>query len=175
MFILKNFKLIQLFFMIHIFLFSFSASAANEIIYKVLKCHDGDTCQLQSPDNMKLKIRLIGIDAPEVSNRNNKVNQPFGIESKEYLNHLIKGKSVTLKNYATDPYGRSLSEIFLVKTNVNLKMVNEGMAEIYKGKMEKSLNIRLYIEAENKAKKRKIGIWSLSNYQSPKDFRNSRK
>ncbi|MBX9838319.1 MAG: thermonuclease family protein [Silvanigrellaceae bacterium] len=152
-------------------LFSQAAFAATEVKYKVLKCHDGDTCQVLSSDNMKLKIRLIGIDAPEVTNRKNKVNQPYGLESKDFINNLIKGKSVTLKNYATDPFGRSLSEIFLEKLNVNLKMVDSGMAEVYKGKMDKNFDVTPYLEAEKKAKKEKIGIWSLPNYQSPKDFR----
>lgn len=175
---MKSIKITTLFRYIIIlkaFLFSFYVHAATEMNYKVLKCHDGDTCQVLSPDNMKIKIRLIGIDAPEVSNRKNKINQPYGIESKEFINNLIKGKSVTLKIYATDPFGRSLSEIFLEKLNVNLKMIDSGMAEVYKGKMEKNFDITPYIEAEKKAKKEKVGIWSLSNYQSPKEFRTTHK
>ena len=49
------------------------------------------------------------------------------------------------------------------------------MAEVYKGKMEKNFDITPYIEAEKKAKKEKVGIWSLSNYQSPKEFRTTHK
>ena len=156
-------------------LIPFYSYALNSISYTVLGCHDGDTCRVRSPDNITLKIRLIGIDAPEVSNKKNKDNQLYGKESKEFINNLIKGKSVTLKNYATDQYGRNLSEIFLEKENVNLKMVESGMAEVYKGKSDKKLDIEIYQEAEKKAKKSKLGIWSLPNYQSPKDYRNSHK
>lgn len=156
-------------------LFTSLSYALIPISYTVLNCHDGDTCRIRSPDNVTLKIRLIGIDAPEVANRKNKENQAYGKESKEYINNLIKGKSVTLKNYATDQYGRNLSEIFFNKENVNLKMIEFGMAEVYKGKNDKNLNLETYQEAEKKAKKNKIGIWSLSNYQSPKDYRNSHK
>lgn len=157
------------------FFIPFTAHTLTPISYTVLNCHDGDTCRVRSPDNITLKIRLIGIDAPEVSNKKNKENQTYGKESKEYINNLIKGKLVTLKNYATDQYGRNLSEIFLDKENVNLKMIETGMAEVYKGKSDKNLDIEVYQEAEKKAKKNKIGIWSLSNYQSPKDYRSSHK
>jgi micrococcal nuclease len=153
----------------------FISHALSSISYTVLNCHDGDTCRVRSPDNITLKIRLIGIDAPEVSNKKNKDNQLYGKESKEYINNLIKGKSVTLKNYATDQYGRNLSEIFLDKENINLNMVTMGMAEVYKGKSDKNLDVEIYHDAEKKAKKNKIGIWSLSNYQSPKDYRSSHK
>jgi micrococcal nuclease len=153
----------------------FTSEALTPISYTVLNCHDGDTCRMRSSDNITLKIRLIGIDAPEVANKKSKKSQTYGKESKEYINNLIKGKLVTLKNYDTDQYGRNLSEIFLDKENVNLKMIEKGMAEVYKGKSDKKLNIEIYQETEKKAKKSKIGIWSLPNYQSPKDYRSSHK
>ncbi|WGL60721.1 thermonuclease family protein [Pigmentibacter sp. JX0631] len=149
--------------------------AEKEINYSVLNCHDGDTCQLKSPDNLKLKIRLIGIDAPEVANRKNKNSQPMGEESKIFINQLIKGKTVTLKNYATDPFGRALAEIYFSKENVNIKMVESGMAEVYHGKMVKEFDVSPYLTAEKTAKDKKIGIWSLKNYQSPKEFRSTKK
>ncbi|APJ04485.1 thermonuclease family protein [Silvanigrella aquatica] len=162
-------------FILQILLMCFQIQAVENPSYKVINCHDGDTCKLRSTDNLILKIRLIGIDAPEVSNRKNKDNQQYGKESTDYLNNLIKNKTVQLKNYASDAYGRNLSEIFLNKENINLKMIENGMAEVYKGKKEKEFNIDFYIEAEKKAQKNKLGIWSLKNYQSPKDYRNSHK
>lgn len=160
-------------FFAQIFLSSFVASALNTIPYVVLNCHDGDTCRLRSADNVTLKVRLIGIDAPEVSNKHDKTGQPLGLKSKEYINNLIKGKTVTLKSYATDPYGRNLSEIFLDKKNINLSMIEEGMAEVYRGKSDKNFDVEIYFETENVAKKNKKGIWSLSNYKSPKEYRDS--
>lgn len=149
--------------------------ATTEIQYVVLNCHDGDTCQVKSPDNLKLKIRLIGIDAPEVANRKNKESQPMGEDSKKFINQTIKGKTVTLKNYATDPFGRALAEIFFNKDNINLKMVEMGLAEVYQGKMVKEFNLSPYLTAEQNAKNKKIGIWSLKNYQSPKEYRSAKK
>ncbi len=175
---MRNFSFITIFryiFLFQIYSIPLTSNALISISYTVLNCHDGDTCRILSPDNLALKIRLIGIDAPEVSSKKTKENQPYGKESKKYINDLIKGKRITLKNYATDQYGRNLSEIFLDKENVNLKMVETGMAEVYKGKSDKKLDIETYHKAENEAKKNKIGIWSLPNYQSPKDYRNSHK
>lgn len=172
----KNFvSFLHYFLFLQTLLIPFASYALNSNFYTILNCHDGDTCRVRSSDNIVLKIRLIGIDAPEVSNKKNKDNQPYGKESKTFINNLIKGKSVTLKNYGTDQYGRNLSEIFLGKNNINLKMVEMGMAEVYSGKIEKNFKIEIYQETEKKTKKNKLGIWSLANYQSPKDYRNSHK
>lgn len=167
---LKNFFILTL-----LSAFTTASYAAIEIQYVVLNCHDGDTCQVKSPDNLKLKIRLIGIDAPEVANRKNKESQPMGEDSKKFINQTIKGKTVTLKNYATDPFGRALAEIFFNKDNINLKMVEMGLAEVYQGKMVKEFNLSPYLTAEQNAKNKKIGIWSLKNYQSPKEYRSAKK
>lgn len=166
---------LKIFSVIPLILYSGYSFASEVVFYKVINCHDGDTCRLKGFDNINLKVRLIGIDAPELATKKENKYQPYAKESKEYLNNLIKGKQVSLKNYASDPYGRNLSEIFLDKDNINLKMLSAGMAEVYQGKSVKSLDISSYLEAERKAKSNKIGIWSQKNYQSPRDFRNAKK
>ncbi|WP_186647415.1 thermonuclease family protein [Fluviispira vulneris] len=147
---------------------------AKDFTYFVVNCHDGDTCRVRSSDNINIKIRLIAIDAPEVAHGQVKKGQAFGNESKNYLNSLIKGKKVELKNYSEDHFGRNLSEIFIDNINVNIKMIENGMAEVYRGKLNASLNLEKYFSAEKKAKKLKIGIWSLLNYESPSLWRKNK-
>lgn len=164
-------------FLISLFLFPISQNsfADNKITYVVVSCYDGDTCRLRASDNLNVKVRLIGIDAPEVASIKSKKGQEFSEKSKQFINSYIRGKVVNLKNYSQDHYGRNLAEIFLNGVNVNLKMVKEGMAEVYRGKVDKDFNIEPYLKAEENAKKLKIGIWSLKNYQSPSDWRRSGK
>ena len=83
---------------------------------------------------MKLKIRLIGIDAPEVANRKNKTSQPMGEESKNYINQLIKNKTVTLKIILLILFGRSLSEIYFNNENINLKWYKQEWQKFIMGK-----------------------------------------
>ena len=49
---------------------------------------DGDTIRAEATGE-EIKIRLVEIDAPEI-------NQPFGAQSKNYLNRLLNEKDVTL-------------------------------------------------------------------------------
>ena len=40
-------------------------------------------------------------------------------------------------------------------------MVQAGMAEVYHGKMVKEFDVAPYLKAEQEAKNKKLGIWSL--------------
>lgn len=142
--------------------------------YTVVACNDGDTCRLKSADNTQVKVRLVGIDAPEMGKKNKKKKkdgQPGGTEAKDFLNNLVVGKTVTLRSYGSDPYGRNLAEIIINSEPANLRMVSEGWAEVYRGKTPKGFDIAPYQAAQTNAMKNKKGVWGLENYESPKDFR----
>lgn len=166
-------------------LFSLILPMSNEALAKgffhkssseffVTHCHDGDTCRLKTSDNLSIKVRLIGMDAPEVTYRRKK-GQPFGKRSRDFINELIKGKKVTLKTYGLDVYGRNLAEIYLGSKNINVEMVTAGLAEIYYGKKDQGVNYIPYEKAQKTAKEEKRGIWSLEHYMSPKDWRHRKK
>lgn len=60
--------------------------AAESITGKVVSVHDGDTLTALDASNVQHKIRLHGIDAPEIG-------QPFGAKSRDRLAGLAKGKT----------------------------------------------------------------------------------
>ena len=81
-------------------------------------------------------------------------------------------KSVEVKSYGTDRYGRTLGVVFVGDKNVNLEMVKVGLAEVYRGKPAKGLDLKPYRNAEAEAKKAGVGKWSLGyKYISPKEWR----
>ena len=155
---------------------NFSAQAFQEnsaqpiALYTVVSCNDGDTCRLTTPDNITIKVRLVGIDAPEFKGKK-KNNQPMSEESKNFLNNLVKGKKVKLNSYGTDGFNRNLAELLVDDKIANLELVKSGLAEVYRGRPPKGFSLKNYELAEKEAKDEKKGVWSLSNYQSPKDFR----
>ena len=101
--------------------------------YKVTRVVDGDTIKV-SRDGTTINVRLVGIDAPETSKRKNEPGQPFSRKSTKHLASLVLNKSVTVKSYGTDRYGRTLGVVFVGDLNVNLEMVKVGLAEVYRGK-----------------------------------------
>lgn len=140
---------------------------------EIKHCHDGDTCHVVAETGLWFNVRLAGIDAPEVGRygRKKTSGQPLGGESRDALSNLIvKRPNVLVRQVDLDPFNRPVVEIYLGSDNINLKMLEMGMAERYQGKT-KRIDRDKYDAAENNARLSKQGIWSLSNYKSPKAWR----
>lgn len=82
---------------------------------------DGDTIE-----SNKTSIRLLGINTPERG-------EYFYEEAKEFLEQEILNKTVALKygKERYDKYQRVLAYVFLDNTNINLLLVENGLANIY--------------------------------------------
>lgn len=146
---------------------------------KVYHCNDGDTCRVQIANAMWMNVRLAGIDAPEVAKgrgQQKKGGQPYADEAKAYLNKRLQQQNVIVRQVDLDPFNRPVVEITLAaeKQPINLELIATGHAEMYRGKT-KRLNRELYAQAEEQAKQRKLGIWALSDYQSPSTYRQLQK
>jgi len=116
---------------------------------------------------------LLGIDSPESE-------QLFGNESSLYLKKILNGKSVTIisrpdknKPYTLGFYKRVIGKVILNNRDINLEMIEKGMAWHFK-KYKKSQPIEdrySYNEAENNARKKNIGLWSIKNPLPPWKWR----
>ena len=131
---------------------------------------DGDSVTALSDNNTKLRLRLLGIDAPEVAH-NGKPGQPLGEEARDYLDHLIGGKTIRVDAYGPDQYNRVLGVIWDDQVNVNLLMVAMGYAEIYRGAPCRAYCGELE-KAEVKARGDRVGMWAQGERcESPREFR----
>ncbi len=146
------------------------SSTIDKSKFKVTKVFDGDTVQVQGQD-LEFRIRMVAIDAPETGGSRKK-GQPYSQNAKEILRQLIQGKKVRLKQYGTGGYNRILAEIFSQGRNINLTMIRQGLAEVYRGRLPKNLDAAPYKKAQAYARRRRIGMWSQGKaYKSPKTWR----
>jgi len=123
-----------------------------------------------TPNGTKLRLRLLGIDAPEIAH-GGKPGQPYGDEARQYLDHLIGGKIVQVEAHGPDQYKRVLAVIFDDQVNVNLLMVAMGYAEVYRGAPCQAYCEDLY-RAEVKARRDRVGMWAQgARYESPRAYR----
>jgi len=104
-----------------IFLFPFFAGCIGEEHY-VVKVIDGDTIELDGGE----RVRLVGINTPEKG-------EPCYDEARLFLEGIVLGKRVSVVNYGRDRYGRMLGEIYASGKNVNLLLLEEGLAVSYYG------------------------------------------
>ena len=151
-----------------LFTFSLSSFAGQ---FKVIGVYDGDTISVIE-NGKEITIRLVGIDAPEISHKQDLPGQPFCLKAKEYLSSLVLDQTVRIKFYGKDASGKSMGEIFAEKVNINIEMLHAGLAEVYRGTPASNLEISTYRDAERKAKEAVRGIWELRDqYFSPWDWR----
>jgi endonuclease YncB( thermonuclease family) len=92
---------------------------------------DGDTVTVITANHTKLRIRMVGIDAPETPKGATFPGQPYGKEAEAYLTQLVEGKRVTVEIYGVDRYQRLLATIFWDGKDINLAMIEAGLAEVY--------------------------------------------
>ncbi len=138
--------------------------------FTVLKVYDGDTLKVNGL-GLVFKIRLAGIDAPEIG-YNGQKSQPFSHRARQRLQSLLANRSIRLKSHGIGGYNRQLAEIFVNSTNINIEMIKAGLAEVYQGKRPKTLDSESYLEQQAKAKNARIGMWAQqSSYKSPKQWR----
>ncbi len=83
-------------------------SSAGE--FKVTKVYDGDTVKAEGHD-ITIKVRLVGIDAPETAKGKRKPGQPYSQKAKKYLAKMVLNKVVDVKGYGLGPYTRVLGVI----------------------------------------------------------------
>lgn len=129
---------------------STNAPAQSETVTgRCVGVHDGDSMTVLTAGNVQLKVRLEGIDAPELK-------QPFSQQSKEALSVLVFGKEVTLQVTGTDRYKRTLAVVLVAGVNVNLDLVRQGLAWRY----DKYNKDAALLNAQNAAKGAKRGMWA---------------
>jgi micrococcal nuclease len=138
--------------------------------YQVYRVVNGVTFIVKR-GSVQITIRLIGIEAPEMSGRRHQVEQRFPLEAEQHLSKLILGKAVDVKSYGVDRNGRTLGEVFLLNgRNVNLEMLQSGLVEVYREIQAAGPDIRPYRQAEEEARKAKRGMWVQGEgYVSPGD------
>lgn len=138
----------------------------KELTGKVSKVIDGDTIELlaktskTNPYNhiAKLKIRLYGIDAPELK-------QAYGKEAKEFLSALVLKQEVSLIIENKDKYDRFVGTLFLKGQDINKEMVKNGYAHAYESFSKK------YLAEQADAKMFKLGLWQDEKAVKPSEFR----
>ena len=91
----------------------------------IQSCYDGDTCTTTEGE----KIRLACIDTPELKGK--KADPIAAKASRDYLNDLVTGSTVTIRRFTEDRYGRTVAELSKGPINIQEHLVEKGFASIY--------------------------------------------
>lgn len=132
---------------------------------QVVYVYDGDTVKL----NDGRRLRLIGINTPEVGGKDQQPDQPLAEAARAALQRLLEtGNRMLLLQYGKqdhDHYGRLLAHAFLEDgDNVAVHLLQLGLATTLVVPPN-SWGADCYQRIENEARLDRRGLWALPDYQ----------
>lgn len=127
-----------------------AASATMLELVRVQQVFDGDTVLLEDGR----KVRYLGINSPEYQ-------EPYYLKAKRFNESLVSNHEIRLEfdQEKSDSYGRLLAYVYVGDQLVNARLVQEGLAHAFFIGPDRRHNA-LLLETQEKAKRRKVGIWS---------------
>jgi micrococcal nuclease len=147
----------------------FGAQKHEPLSARVIMVHDGDTVSVILRGREE-KVRLIGIDAPELGQK------PWGRKAKKHLEEILSRTGwITLLEFDVqerDKYGRLLAYLWTRdKKLINLEMLKDGFAVLY----TLPPNVK-YVEVlrdgQHSARENDLGIWGRDGLrETPQEYR----
>jgi len=137
---------------------------AKPVYQTIAWVYDGDTLRLKDGR----KVRLIGINAPEVAHHKKK-GQPYGREATEKLRELLKNANYKVRleigQAKKDRYKRHLAHVFLADgTDLSQWMLQNGWATLMTFPPNTAY-INAYQKAEQSAQNMRRNIWRQRSHQ----------
>lgn len=145
-------------------------AGTQQIQGRIVGVHDGDTITLLDADNRQHKIRLDGIDAPELG-------QPFGRASKHYLAALVANREAVAECGKADRYGRQVCRVLVGGADAGLAQIRAGMAwyfRRYAGELTPERR-QQHADAEAQAQAERRGLWTGAEPVAPWEWRATHK
>ncbi len=151
-----------------------AAAHAEQFTARVIVVLDGDTVMVLRNSGPPARIRLAGIDAPEVGHAgmggkppSSQKAQPGGMASKQSLSELVLHKQVSVDSRATDSYGRLVAYLAVDGWSVNEEQVRRGMAWEYSSYHSD----KTYIALQSEAQQARRGLWAGTEIMEPAQWR----
>lgn len=142
-----------------------NSAGKKSIVGEVVDVGSGDTITIADKNNREYKIKLEGIDAPELE-------QDFGPEAQKNLFTLVFGKTVQVILQKPGADGFTVGKVLLNGKNVSLEQLKAGLAWHDKNVALDQSDEDLYAQTETNPKRNGFGLWSAANLLPPWEYRN---
>jgi endonuclease YncB( thermonuclease family) len=134
--------------------------AQSLVTGEVVEVPDGDDIKIVTASNLAVRVRLSGIDAPQMG-------QAYAERAKEVLSEKVLHRTVRVELLAHDGYRRAVGNVFHGDRWINLEMVATGLA----WHAAAALTDERLAKAEEDAREAKVGLWQESYQLPPWEYR----
>ncbi len=132
---------------------------------KIISVSDGDLMTVLH-DGREERLRLFGVDTPDEP-------QDFGKEAREFTSERVLGKIVEVMPVTQDRHGNTVAIVSVGGITLNRELAGSGLAWVYSGNCIRP-ECKEWKGIETEAKKRRIGLWSITNPTPPWDYQTLR-
>ena len=126
---------------------------SDDYLATCVRVIDGDTLTVADENQNLHRIRIVGMDAPELA-------QPYGRAAKAALSELVLHKEVHVVPAGVDKYGRELAQLrydtSFGQLDVAETMISNGHAFSWGG---------AHYKAQEYAAENRLGVWADLRYQ----------
>ena len=132
----------------------------HDATVEVTRVVDGDTIDISPSVEGRSRVRLIGMDTPEIHFG----TQPYGPEASAFAKRELDGERVGLELdvQKIDPYGRLLAYVYLPDGRMfNETLLEEGYAQVATFPPNVKYQER-FLKVQREAREANRGLWGLS-------------
>jgi len=150
-----------------------TGGSTEQIPVELKSVTDGDTLRVIY-DGQEVAIRYLLTDTAETAHPK-LGEQPFGQEAKERNKELVESGQLTIEfdvGERMDKYGRLLAYVYVGGLSVQETLLKEGLARVAYVYPPNTRYLTEFERVAEKAKKAKIGIWSIDGYVQDNGFNN---
>jgi len=149
-------------------------SRYHDHVFRVIHVVDGDTVDIDAPDGNKPKtrIRLWGVDTPEIAHNKGETDMFYGPEARDFAVKTLENRDVQIVLWPTrtrDRYGRLLAYIFLERggRDFDAMLIEDGYG--YADSRFEHPYKREFAAFEKQSRKEHRGLWaSVTPEQMPR-------
>lgn len=159
----------KMFFRVFVFLCGFvfflpCQSSAASLFGKVIEVNSGDVITISNL-NRPVRVRLLGVDAPEM-------DQTFGDVSKKHLSELVFDKSVLVEYSGISADSSLTGRVLLNNADIGAQMIRDGAAwfDVNNVSRLSGSDREVYQQSELAARSERRGLWQTENPTAPWEF-----
>ncbi len=129
----------------------------------IIAVYDGDTVKVRFDDGPDRRVRLIGIDTPEITDESSEKQLEALLAKRFTFHHLFrKPVELTYEPEQEDKYGRLLAYVWIGDRLFNEFILKQGFARVYL-KFPYTMN-KKFIQAQKEARELGRGFWQEYPY-----------
>ncbi|HET6862098.1 MAG TPA: thermonuclease family protein [Pyrinomonadaceae bacterium] len=130
---------------------------------KVIEVNEGDVITV-SNQNRPVRVRLLGVDAPELT-------QPFGDVAKQHLSDLVMDKIVLVQSAGYTKNYALIARVLVGDRDICAQMIRDGAAWFDpKSPVLTPADGEIYTQSQIAARNERRGLWQVDNPVAPWDF-----